>query len=362
NWGEDDGIGLMSDLGGGMWMIKFNPLDYYGYNASTEILKINLVFRNEDGTIVAQNPITEEDFYIDMSVIPPVPSHNSIMAILQSSNISSIVWSNGATTPSISVSEGGEYSVIATDNQGCVAMDTIQVGVYALPYVELGTDQTLCVDQTVILDAGSFESYLWSDESENQTLTVEESGLYSVTVTDNNGCTGFDLVNINLVEYPVADFSYSVVSGTQVDFTDLSLYGETYAWDFNGDNVTDNTSIGNVSYTYPALGQYPVKLTVTNDCSSDMESKTIYVLSVDDLEISNIEVYPVPAADFLFIESKDSKIYSVLIYDITGKLVEQISNNSERKIVVDLENYSSGLYSLILETSTKTETKKIIIK
>lgn len=362
NWGEDDGIGLMTDLGGGMWMMKFNPLEYYGYNAETNILGISVVFRNEDGTIIAQNPIIEGDFYIDMSVNPPVPNHNSVIALLQTSDIASILWSTGAQTPSVSISTNSEVWVSAMDIYGCVGSDTVNVGLHSLPYVELGLDQTVCSDFEVVLDAGTFAEYIWNNDAVTQTLTVTESGMYRVTVTDVNGCTGFDVVNVNLVDYPLADFSYDVISGTQVDFTDLSLNGVSYAWDFNNDNVTDNTSAGNVSFTYPAMGQYSVKLTVTNACSTDVETKTIYVLSVEDSEIIGTDVYPIPAADFLFVENSDSRIISVSVYDATGKQIEHISNTSDQRIVIDVENYNSGLYSLIIETSTNIETKKILIK
>ncbi|MDD2196837.1 MAG: T9SS type A sorting domain-containing protein, partial [Bacteroidales bacterium] len=58
------------------------------------------------------------------------------------------------------------------------------------------------------LDAGpDFVSYLWQDGSTGQTFTATESGLYHVTVTDENGCIGYDEVyiafnksDINIVE------------------------------------------------------------------------------------------------------------------------------------------------------------------
>jgi gliding motility-associated-like protein len=39
-------------------------------------------------------------------------------------------------------------------------------------------------------------SYLWQDSSVNQTLSVSKPGLYSVMVTDVNGCIGSDEVNL----------------------------------------------------------------------------------------------------------------------------------------------------------------------
>lgn len=361
NWGEDDGIGLMTDLGGGMWMMKFNPLDYYGYNPASNLLGISLVFRNFDGTIIAQNPENAGDFYIDMSVSPPVSSHNSIITLFQTSNISSILWSTGAQTPSISVSSASEVWVTAMDIFGCVGTDTVNVGLHSLPFVELGLDQTVCSDVEVVLDAGDFNSYLWSDSSDADTLLITSSGNYSVTVSDINGCTGFDVVTINLVDYPVADFSYIVVNGTQVDFTDLSLNGITYAWDFNNDNVTDNTTAGNVSHTYPTMGQYSVKLTVSNDCSSDIETKTIYVLGIDDNQISGLSIYPNPVADILNIEMNNAQEFDITISDISGKIVYK-SNSETYSTQLDVSAFAPGLYTISILSNEKNSNHKIIVK
>ena len=52
NWGEDDGIGEMTDNGDGTWSIIFVPKDYFGLTATqeAEATKMGMVFRNEDGS------------------------------------------------------------------------------------------------------------------------------------------------------------------------------------------------------------------------------------------------------------------------------------------------------------------------
>ncbi|MDD3739696.1 MAG: T9SS type A sorting domain-containing protein, partial [Bacteroidales bacterium] len=359
NWGEDDGVGLMTEVSDNLWSISINPLSYFGYSVSVDVLGINLIFRNEDGSLVAQHPVSGDDFYIDLTINPPMSSYTALTTNYIQSPVSSILWSTGAQTPSISVSEACELWFTAVDNFGCTASDTILIGLYSLPYVELGTDQTVCADTEVILDAGEFDSYLWNDESTDTTLTVIADGSYSVTVTDVNGCTGFDIVNVNFVEYPVADFSYIINSGTTVDFEDLSLNAETYAWDFNGDDIVDYTLSENVSYTYPALGQYPVNLTVTNECSSDSETKIIYVLNIDEENIGEIAIYPNPASEILFIDSEEDLMITII--DITGKIVLQYKHNDVKTSEIDISNLAKGLYTLDLKLNNRIINYKIII-
>ena len=80
---------------------------------------------------------------------------------------------------------------------------------------------------------------------------------------------------------PTAAFSADPVSGTApllVQFTDASTGTAplTYAWDFNNDGLTDNTT-QSPSYTYATAGTYTVNLTVTNEAGSDFEVKTGHI-------------------------------------------------------------------------------------
>ncbi|MEC8323239.1 MAG: alpha-amylase, partial [Bacteroidota bacterium] len=52
NWGEDDGVGEMTNNGDGTWSITFVPFEYYGITSSeaNTVTKMGIVFRNEDGS------------------------------------------------------------------------------------------------------------------------------------------------------------------------------------------------------------------------------------------------------------------------------------------------------------------------
>lgn len=52
NWGEDDGVGLMTDNGDGTWSITLTPEDYFSLTPTeaANATKMGMVFRNEDGS------------------------------------------------------------------------------------------------------------------------------------------------------------------------------------------------------------------------------------------------------------------------------------------------------------------------
>jgi len=88
--------------------------------------------------------------------------------------------------------ESGQSSNIAT----------AFIDVIALPQtlVDLGPDQQACDGETATFDAGVPGAvYTWSTGSHNQTITVDESGQYIVTVTDGFNCPGHDTVELEIL-------------------------------------------------------------------------------------------------------------------------------------------------------------------
>ncbi len=90
------------------------------------------------------------------------------------------------------------YQIIGEDSSG--AIDTANFFIQVIPYpvVELGADTTLCFGATLMLNAENPGSdFSWQNGSSNQTLLVNQAGLYSVIVANSN-CTSADSI---LVEY-----------------------------------------------------------------------------------------------------------------------------------------------------------------
>jgi gliding motility-associated-like protein len=116
---------------------------------------------------------------------------------------STYAWSNGATTQAISATQGGTYSVVVTDANGCTGTDTYTLTVNPNPVVELGADTSLCEsDPFPLLDATTpnASTYSWefngSVVGNGPTLQTTEFGTYNVTVDDLNGCRGTDFVQV----------------------------------------------------------------------------------------------------------------------------------------------------------------------
>jgi len=125
----------------------------------------------------------------------PIPVVDNIivcpgeMAILDPGVFTSYLWSGGETTQTVNAIVGS-YTVTVTDVNGCTGTDSAAVAEFPMPNPML-MDVVAGLGGTGILDAGMFASYLWSTGATTQTIT-EVPGIYTVTVTDINGCTGTD--------------------------------------------------------------------------------------------------------------------------------------------------------------------------
>ncbi|MCX6275634.1 MAG: CotH kinase family protein [Bacteroidetes bacterium] len=69
--------------------------------------------------------------------------------------------------------------------------------VFTLPNVSLGNDTIVESPAFVVVSAGTgFASYLWSTTETTQSIIAQNSGAYWVIVTDANGCTATDTINV----------------------------------------------------------------------------------------------------------------------------------------------------------------------
>ena len=112
-------------------------------------------------------------------------------ATLTASGANTYVWNTGANTNTLQVTTAGTYTVTATSAAGCTASSSAIVTLRAAatpPIIALISP--LCTVGNAQLDAGAgYTAYAWSTGSPIRTATVTASGNYTVTVTNNVGCT-----------------------------------------------------------------------------------------------------------------------------------------------------------------------------
>ncbi|MEI6815124.1 MAG: beta-propeller fold lactonase family protein [Bacteroidota bacterium] len=192
-------------------------------------------------------------------------------------------WSTGSTTQGITVNASGNYGVTISDANGCTATASQLVTVYNSPsaIISINGNATVCAGDSVSLSCSAGASYHWSNGSSNDTAFAATAGLYSVTLTDLNGCTAVAApVNVIVTARPTAAFSTTLQTGCSPfheTFSNSSTHATAYWWDFGDSLSSINT---NPNHTYLHGGTYTVTLVAYNDtsiCPNDTLVMTNYI-------------------------------------------------------------------------------------
>jgi hypothetical protein len=181
------------------------------------------------------------------------------------------VWSNSATTQSISNLLPGTYQVTVTDSIGCSGVDSATVG--APPALASATspsdalcngDSTGAIDLTPSGGVGGY-TYLWSNSSTMEDPSGLPSGTYSVVITDSNGCTHSDSATIGQPSVLALNAVLSNVScnGALDGAIDLTPSGGTPGYAY-----TWNTSATSQDLSGLGGGTFTVFVADSNGCST----------------------------------------------------------------------------------------------
>jgi Zn-dependent metalloprotease len=191
---------------------------------------------------------------------------------LSANAASSWLWSNGATTQSVNATSSGSYSVTITNANGCPDSEgpvTVTVNPLPIAVITPNGPTSFCNGGSVILTSNSGSSYSWSNSATTQGITVTSSGIYTLTLTDGNGCTDTEQATVNVFATPNATITPSgpttFCSGGTVDLS--SDPGSAYSW-----STTESTQ----SITVNSSGTYTLSFTDVNGCT-DTESIVVTV-------------------------------------------------------------------------------------
>lgn len=178
-------------------------------------------------------------------------------------------WSTGSELQSITVETAGTYTVTVTNSEGCSATSFVNVTVNAAPSVTISGEQNLCQNKTTVLTATSgYTSYLWSGGYRSENLTINQGGTYTVTVTDQNGCTNSTSHVVNTLQAPDV-----TISGR------LSICeNETTMLTATAENVTYQWSTGATSFFINVNSMEQYSVTVTSNINNCTATKSAMVI------------------------------------------------------------------------------------
>jgi gliding motility-associated-like protein len=191
------------------------------------------------------------------------------------SNISDVNVSNPLIFPSSTTT----YYIESTTASGCTSLDSVAIDVQAISIAVAGPDQTICLGNTINLQASGGAVYSWSpatglsnpniaNPEANPTTTTQ----YVVTVSNSLGCGTLDTLVVTVNPLPTANAGpdESICPGTSVQLQ--ATGGATYSWSPTAGLSNPNISNPTASPIIPRI--YVVTIADANGCS---DSDSVFV-------------------------------------------------------------------------------------
>jgi len=205
-------------------------------------------------------------------------------------------WDDGQIAAIATGFAAGTHSVTVTDNNGCSTTQTIQVIDAHLLVVNIIPSVAICEGQQATLNSNVLGgtpayNYLWNTGQNMagiNTISLTVNSVYSLTVTDNNGCTAYAVTQVTVNPLPIVNFTSDGTAGCKplcINFTNTTATTQTQAWNF-GD--AGSSTQANPNHCFTQTGSFNIRLTVTdnNGCSNSITQNN-YII-----------VHPNPVASF----------------------------------------------------------------
>lgn len=188
---------------------------------------------------------------------------------------STYVWPCGCPGQTQNINLAGPVTVWGTDQNGCSdSSNTVMVTINPNPTAQIipSGPTVFCQGGSVSLNGVTGLSNSWSNGQISDSITVTQSGLYSLTVTDGNGCTDSSFIQVTANPLPI--ISVSALGNTtlcQGDSVEIAATGALiYQW---------NTNSNSANIWVSTSGNYTVFGIDQNGCSDSSNTIAIVVLN-----------------------------------------------------------------------------------
>ena len=304
----------------------------------------------------ANNCVNSDTVMVTINALPVVNLGNDTTqcggsVVLDAQNAGAVyMWCDATTSQTSVAAMSGMYCVLVTDSNGCQAGDSIMVTINALPVVNLGADTTQCGGTVTLNAQNAGASYLWNDSTTAQTLTATTTAVYAVTVTDANGCSATDSINVTINSVPVVTFTLAADTvcddGGIVGPFNGSPAGGTYSGPGISNNSFDPSVAGTGTHTITYI------FTDVNGCSNTATAN----IFVDDCSgiaenggvNGTVNLYPNPnsGAFTLVVNTPVASELNIEVFGTDGRMVftNRVNSSGQFTTQVNLEGFANGIY------------------
>lgn len=277
------------------------------------------------------------------------------------------VWSNNATTATISGLTAGIYNCVATDVNGCSVTGSVTVTQPAQLVLSINSslNPTSCSVNDGSVDLGANGgtagyTYLWSNGATTEDISGLGGGFYSVTVTDANGCTASAATTLAAPNAPSATLALTDTLMCLQPGTITLSGGSPAGGTWSGPGVSGNTfdpmtagaGIHTIVYTvYDSL-------TGCSGFATDI-IEVEFCIGVTESNTDHFTVYPNPSQGIFTVGGINAGTV-IEITDLSGKQVSRFTATASRADV-DLSASADGVYFIRVINDHGVNTQRILL-
>ncbi|WP_129747691.1 T9SS type A sorting domain-containing protein [Flavobacterium anhuiense] len=294
------------------------------------------------------------------------------------------LWNTGAITKDLNNLTAGNYEVTITCPDCCVYKKRFVLKDPEQVIVNIGPDRTLCLDQSLDLDATIKDpqaKYSWTSTngftSSESRINISKAGTYHVKVTSALGCIGEDEIVIKTSQIAIsAEFllsSQAYLDEEVILVNTSNPFGESTDWVIpNGVKVVEQKE-KYITVKFNATGVYSIGLKQTQGECYAVYTKNITVEQRSAMPnegtaskfITDFIVTPNPSnGNFkAIVNLENNSAINLRLFSSSGQnTMIQKQESGKKKYEVDFNtSLQSGMYIIVLETEQQTLVKKIII-
>ena len=139
--------------------------------------------------------------------------------LVASDSFSLYLWDHGESSRTIFVDTPGTYCITAFDADNCRSRNCIKLDSSVAPFPNVKGPDSICTKRTDrVFTNQQFVSYLWNTNDTSSSIQIDTGGLYCVTVTAANGCTGTDCIFVESKQRSVLYKTDTACAETQYTF------------------------------------------------------------------------------------------------------------------------------------------------
>lgn len=267
----------------------------------------------------------------------------------------------GVGPHSVSYATSGTKTITLTANGSATSTQTVTVSATpSVPTISASGSLTFCAGGSVVLTSSATSGNSWSTGETTQSITVTTAGTYTVSEISND-CSASSTGTIVTVD-PGPTVSFASIADLCVDNAPITLTeGSPIGGTYSGNGVSGNqfdpsvAGVGTTTLTYTysdgsgCSGAAQVNV-VVNGCTG-----------IDEKEITAVSIYPNPTKGIFIVDAGGLMIESIMIYDKSGKLIQDIHEPKKTNMAVSLANMADGIYTVQVTTSHSTVRIPIVV-